>query len=384
MAFDFYWDKDTSVDKALQEYLTICCADTLKGVYRDIKDAIKNRLNIRYADVRRSSYEYLDDNSVESEGYAPYNPDTPFISGLGYDPKEKMYVDFNYQDSPFPYPEPDSYPDSDPDVVRAVADELESLSRRDEIVHGMNLMGGTGGEVDSDYDGSIAIREGALESVYKAAKYGEERVKKEADRRRYRTTYTDDYGERMSTLYLVHNDWYGDIVCELIGENDRAYYFKFKDGDNVILPKWRVLKGSPRVLRQIPAGEAREKTSYYPGKEINTESGQQFIYKELKDVLLSIQAYLNGDYNTEYMRPVKVGIDYGKGKVFMITDGVEDPNYSNTSYKPRGAKGAYFIYGESGDGELAGTAFVSLPDGVTAYHPSMDSPETRWTVDFRS
>lgn len=384
MAFDFYWYKETSVDTALQEYLTVCTAELLKNVYKDITDAKKSDLNFRYMDASGYTAEELTQEEAEELGYAAYKPNRPFISGIGYDPKEKMYVDTTLQDYTYPYPYPDSYPNSDPSIVEAVQKEMEDMYRKEYLNLGMTLMGGTGGDVFMDGDDNILVREGAVHSLYKAAKYGEDRVYRAANNRKFRTKTRNSLGDTEPTLYRIHNDWYGDIICELIGENDKAYYFQFKEGDNVILPSMRILKGSPRILERISGWDATGEVAYYPGKTIDTESGQQFAVKEMKDVLSYIQSYLDGDYNAAYMRPVRIGVSYGNGKIYYSTDGIADPHYSNTPFKPRGAKGAFFLYGEDGDGDIAGNAYVCLSDGTTPYSPAKDTPETEWTVDFRS
>ena len=384
MAFDFYWDKDTSVDTATEEYLTICTADLLKSVYKNITEAKKSDLNFQYMDTSGAYTENLTPEEAEDLGYAPYKPNRPFISGIGYDPKEKVYVDTTMQDYTYPYPYPDTYPNSDPSIVEAVQKEMDSMYRTEYLGRGMILMGGTGGDVFMDGDDNVIVRAGAVHSIYKAAKYGENQVHKAANNRRFRTKTRNSLGDTEPTLYRIHNDWYGDIICELIGENDKAYYFQFKEGDKVILPSMRILKGSPRILERISGWNATGEVAYYPGKTIDTESGQQFSVKEMKDVLHFIQSYLNGDYNTAYMEPVHIAVNYGNGKIYSSTDGIEDPHYSNTSFRPRGAKGAYFLYGEDQGGDIAGNAYICLPDGTTPYSDAKDTPETEWTVDFRS
>ena len=52
-------------------------------------------------------------------------------------------------------------------------------------------------------------------------------------------------------MFLVHNSFHGDIVCQLANETGGSYYFDYVKGEEVIFQNWRVLKNSNRVIKEI-------------------------------------------------------------------------------------------------------------------------------------
>lgn len=52
-------------------------------------------------------------------------------------------------------------------------------------------------------------------------------------------------------VFLVHNSFHGDIVCQLANETGGSYYFDYVKGGEIIFQNWRVLKNSNRVIKEI-------------------------------------------------------------------------------------------------------------------------------------
>lgn len=53
------------------------------------------------------------------------------------------------------------------------------------------------------------------------------------------------------SVFILTNDYYGELQGELIRETAASYYFKcFKNGE-VVMESWRVSKNSPRIHKSI-------------------------------------------------------------------------------------------------------------------------------------
>lgn len=51
--------------------------------------------------------------------------------------------------------------------------------------------------------------------------------------------------------FRVHNDFYGDMVSQLIYETETSYFLRCYRGNKVVLENWRLAKNSPRILEEI-------------------------------------------------------------------------------------------------------------------------------------
>jgi len=58
-------------------------------------------------------------------------------------------------------------------------------------------------------------------------------------------------------VYLVRNDFYGDIFCELVHETPQCWFFNYSVDGNPILKNWRVYKRASRIIRKASVDELR-------------------------------------------------------------------------------------------------------------------------------
>lgn len=190
-----------------------------------------------------------------------------------------------------------------------------------------------------------------------------------------RNSENEDVAKSSRRYFWVKNDWYGLICCQLVGENDKAYYFKYQVDDEVILPKWRVLKQGGRVKYETTELDYLEFVSYYPGARIRTKNGQVFSVHELKDLTNILSNIRESEY------PYHVYVDYGDNNLYIETEKGVTEESTLPSFKAKGIKGWAISYDYGEDWDMAGSARVADYSGYR-YQPSDDTPNTLWTITF--
>lgn len=377
----YNWQYNTDIEEAFREYVVNSVASAIFQFCKSVMDAKRSHLNFRYVDTSGATIMMYEDEEIEERGFEPYAEGKAFISGLGYDPVRDCYAelsegllwDLNLIPTRLTYDEKDS----SPAIVNAVQNKVYDSYPRELFHYGMAQgMGGTGDDIWLDSDDNFIARAGAIQRLYQDAKKAMRLVKVWIKRRELEPVDADEI--KGPTFYKVYNDYYGDIICELVGESDTAYYFQYKEGDTVLLPKWRVLKRSNRVKGSVSVSDKMNQITYYPGKEIQTESNQWFSVRELKTLITHIVNYTTG--KVEINGVPEFAVNYGNGKVYINKNG--DDSESTAPFMTAGVKGAYFKYNDK-SGDLAGNAIL-ISDKGELYDTVLDTPETIWTPGFKN
>lgn len=375
------WNYNEDPYDLADDYMCVQVASGLKNEAQSILKAINDGIGFKALDSKGNEIEdefWEVGSSYISEGYrvgnlvlTPKYEGSEVLYGYGFDGKVftqtggSNFVDellwSMYDDEGHSLPEVDKALDDLywTDALR------QTLSRADIEAF-----------VDVTVDEKLQLRYEGLRGIIRGCNLLITRISSDhnAARRNSEDENTSKTGKR---YFWVQNDWWGLICCELIGENDKAYYFKYETDQEVILPKWRVLKGSNRVKYETSEADAASSVGYFPGGVIFAQNGQVFRMYELKD----LSKYL------EWIRTLdefEIVIDYGPKGVYMedesgVTSASEVP-----AFNPKGIKGWGVASGhDDADWYIAGTARIADYTG-SEYTPQMDTPDSMWTVTFKS